>query len=114
SPVKLSAPFEFASPGDKKHVCLTNDSLTEKLISSTGEGTVLYNVCQILKQELFEMCHFYTDSWFTANGLAVWFSTWLVHNWFNSLADVKEKHSESEVSTQNSDLVGMAKWVHQK
>ncbi|KAJ1091942.1 hypothetical protein NDU88_005056, partial [Pleurodeles waltl] len=57
---------------------------------------------------LREMCHFYTDSWFTANGLAVWFSTWLAPNWFNFLADVKENKSEREVYTQNSDLVGMA------
>ncbi|KAJ1197266.1 hypothetical protein NDU88_001128, partial [Pleurodeles waltl] len=50
--MKLCAPFEFVSTEDKKHVCFTNDSLTEMLFSGTVEGTALYNVCQILKQEL--------------------------------------------------------------
>ncbi|XP_069087421.1 uncharacterized protein [Pleurodeles waltl] len=105
-PMKLCAPFEFVSTEDKKHVCFTNDSLTEMLFSATVEGTALYNVCQILKQELHEMCHFYADFWFIANVLAP--------NWFNYLADVNEKNSEREVYTQNSALVGMAKWVPQK
>ncbi|XP_069086454.1 uncharacterized protein [Pleurodeles waltl] len=109
-PVKLCAPFEFVSTEDKKHVCFTNDSLTEMLFSGTVEETALYNVCQILKQELREMCHFYADFWFFDNVLA----TWLVPNWFNYLADVNEQNSEREVYTQNSALVGMAKWVPQK
>ncbi|XP_069074562.1 uncharacterized protein [Pleurodeles waltl] len=109
-PMKLCAPFEFVSTEDKKHVCFTNDPLTEMLLSGTVEGTALYNVCQILKQELREMCHFYADFWFFDNVLA----TWLVPNWFNYLADVNEKNSEREVFTQNSALVGMAMWVPQK
>ncbi|XP_069076940.1 uncharacterized protein [Pleurodeles waltl] len=109
-PMKLCAPFEFVSTEDKKHVCFIDDSLTEMLFSGTVEGTALYNVCQILKQELREMCHFYADFWFFDNVLA----TWLVPNWFNYLADVNEKNSEREVFTQNSALVGMAMWVPQK
>ncbi|XP_069058762.1 uncharacterized protein [Pleurodeles waltl] len=104
--MKLCAPFEFVSTEDKKHVCFTNDSLTEMLFSGTGEGMELYNVCQILKQELREMCHFYADCRFFDNVLAP--------NWFNYLADVNEKNAEREVFTQNSALVGMAMWVHQK
>ncbi|XP_069090988.1 uncharacterized protein [Pleurodeles waltl] len=104
--MKLCAPFEFVSTEDKKHVCFTNDSLTEMLLSGTVEGTALYNVCQILKQELREMCHFYADFWFFDNVLAP--------NWFNYLADVNEKNAEREVFTQNSALVGMAMWVPQK
>ncbi|XP_069099055.1 uncharacterized protein [Pleurodeles waltl] len=104
--MKLCAPFEFVSTEDKKHVCFTNDSLTEMLLSGTVEETALYNVCQILKQELREMCHFYADFWFFDNVLAP--------NWFNYLADVNEKNAEREVFTQNSALVGMAMWVPQK
>ncbi|KAJ1106430.1 hypothetical protein NDU88_003831, partial [Pleurodeles waltl] len=34
--------------------------------------------------------------------------------WFNCLADDRAKIQEAEVEAQNSDLVGMAKWAHQK
>ncbi|XP_078515071.1 uncharacterized protein LOC144773858 [Lissotriton helveticus] len=103
SPVKWGKPFDDLSVEDRKHVWFTDGSaryigekrhwkavsynpITQKLLSTTDEGkssqfAELYAVYQVLKQELPGTCHIFTDSWSTANGLAVWLPTWHSHDW---------------------------------
>ncbi|XP_078496420.1 uncharacterized protein LOC144752358 [Lissotriton helveticus] len=79
------------------------------------DGDVDLNVTEVCGKELWkEVWYMLPQSTVTVYHVDAHCSIDSLDRWFNLIADVNAKISEAEVDTQNSDLVGLARWAHQK